>query len=379
MAGKNTKIRTSIYQKFRGADFSTDPALVDKTRSPFCTNMVSDGGGMPEKRCGWRSLAQFGGRINGLFCAVYKGESIFYVHSGSCLYLWNRESGEARLIMENLRDGKSRGRGLGGKFWIATGGEFLCCEGEKVSFVRDTGYIPTTVITRRSDGGGSTYEAINLLSPFRRNGFQTDGEAKTFLLDSDCLDTECVLNEALNEGEQLCFADGDFFWCFSMPCDGAVGDIVKLDFENSAAIIGIAQAQMEKREAILGKDLLSAAELSPSSQVTAEVWGEPVESFAVNRAEGLVSFEEAPAAPGAGNADGLTVTFPKTVDGYAAIIDNCRIISAFGVGSSDRIVLSGNANYPARDWISAMGDPTYFPDLGYSVVGLEDVPIVGYC
>ena len=80
-----------------------------------------------------------------------------------------------------------------------------------------------------------------------------------------------------------------------------------------------------------------------------------------------------------GNADGLTVTFRKTVAGYADKIDNCRIISAFGVGSSDRIVLSGNSAYPARDWISAMGDPTYFPDLGYSVVGLEDVPIVGYC
>lgn len=379
MAGKNARIKTSVYQKFRGADFSTDPALVDKTRSPFCTNMVSDGGGMPEKRCDWRTLADFGERINGLFSAVYKGECVFYVHSGSCLYLWDRDSGEKSLLVENIRDGKSRGRSLGGKFWIVTGGEFLCCEGEKVSFAREMGYIPTTVITRQPEGGGATHEAINLLSPFRRNGFQTDGETKTFLLDSDCLDTEFVLNEAVGEDETLFFADGEVFWRFASPRAAEAGECVKLDFESSKAYVGAAEAIMEKASESAGKDISSIAELSPFSQVTAEVWGEAAEDFTVIRAEGTVTFAEAPAAPGMGNADGLTVTFPKTVAGYADMIDGCRIISAFGVGSSDRIVLSGNSGYPARDWISAMGDPTYFPDLGYSVVGLEDVPIVGYC
>ncbi|MBE7016644.1 MAG: hypothetical protein E7420_00600 [Ruminococcaceae bacterium] len=376
---KGKKIKTSVYQKFRGADFSTDPALVDKTRSPFCTNMVSDGGGMPEKRCGWRTLADFGERINGLFSAVYKGESIFYVHSGNTLYLWDRKSGEKRALAQNLCDSKSRGRSLGGKFWIVTGREFLCCEGEKVSFVRDMGYIPTTVITRQSDGGGAVHEAINLLSPYRRNGFQTDGETKTFLLDSDCIDTELVLSEAIGEGEILFFADGGLFWCFETPWGVKAGESIKLDFENAKVYAGDAEADMEKCSESRGRDILSAAEFSPFSQVTAEVWGELVEDFTVNRAEGTISFAEAPAAPGAGNADGLTVTFPKTVAGYADMADGCRIISTFGVGSSDRIVLSGNPSYPARDWISAMGDPTYFPDLGYSVVGLEDVPIVGYC
>ena len=116
---------------------------------------------------------------------------------------------------------------------------------------------------------------------------------------------------------------------------------------------------MEKTAGSAGIDLSAIAELSPFSQVTAEIWGETAEDFTVNRAEGTVSFAEAPAAPGVGNEDGLTVTFPKTVAGYADMADSCSIISTFGVGSSDRIVLSGNPSYPARDWISAMGDPTY--------------------
>ena len=55
MAGKSG-IRTTIYNRFRGVDFSTDPSLVDASRSPLCTNIVADSGGMPEKRCGWETL-----------------------------------------------------------------------------------------------------------------------------------------------------------------------------------------------------------------------------------------------------------------------------------------------------------------------------------
>ena len=52
------KMYQTRYARFRGVDFSTDPALVDPSRSPFAPNLVSDAGGMPEKRPGWRNLAQ---------------------------------------------------------------------------------------------------------------------------------------------------------------------------------------------------------------------------------------------------------------------------------------------------------------------------------
>ena len=41
-------INTTIYNRFRGVDFSTDPSLVDASRSPLCTNIVADSGGMPQ-------------------------------------------------------------------------------------------------------------------------------------------------------------------------------------------------------------------------------------------------------------------------------------------------------------------------------------------
>ncbi len=49
-------VRTAVYNSFRGVDFSVDPTLVDKTRSPWAPNMISDTGGMPEKRLGYRTV-----------------------------------------------------------------------------------------------------------------------------------------------------------------------------------------------------------------------------------------------------------------------------------------------------------------------------------
>lgn len=305
-------IRTTTYAKFKGADFSTDPALVDRARSPLCTNMISDGGGMPEKRCGWETLHTFAEndepvRINGLFSAVYEGAAYFYAHAGTKLYTWDMTDTAPTERLSGLHDGKSRGVSLGGSFWIVTGGEYIRCKGntaEKVSGA-DT-YVPTTVITREPTGGGTSYEALNLLGRFRKNAFQTDGESKTFQLD--------------------------------------------------------------------------ATELDETGDIQCWVWGEEVtEGWSADREAGTVTFETAPAAPEAGGADGLVVQFPKTVEGYSDMIDKCTIITTYGAGSSDRIVLSGNPDYPNRDWISGLNDPTYFPDLGYATVGIEGVAIKGYC
>ena len=70
-AGVN--IQKTIYAAFKGADFSTDPSLVDRSRSPVCTNIVADGGGMPQKRLGWRVLYTTEGTVYGLFSATFNG------------------------------------------------------------------------------------------------------------------------------------------------------------------------------------------------------------------------------------------------------------------------------------------------------------------
>ena len=296
-----TRIR---YAAFRGADFSTDPSLVESCRSPLCTNIVADGGGMPQKRLGYRTVQSLGDTVYGLFGAEFGGTVKRLVHAGTKLYVW-ADDGTPAVLLSGLPRRKSRAVFLAGKLWIVTGGGFYSYDGTEAKRVSASGaYVPTTTITRSPSGGGVSYEAVNLLTPYRKNAFQTDGKSVKFTLDG---------------------------------------------------------------------------EIDASGAVRAWVWGEEVMDFTLDRAAGTITFPSAPAAPDAGASDGLVVQFPHTVEGYADRIDKCTIITTYGVGSNDRVVLSGNPDCPNLDWTSGLYDPTYMPDLGYAAVGSEATPICGYC
>lgn len=297
-------ITRTRYAAFRGADFSTDPSLVESCRSPLCTNIVADGGAMPQKRLGYRTVQSLGDIVYGLFGAEFGGTVKRLVHAGTKLYAW-ADDGTPAVLLSGLPRRKSRAVFLAGKLWIVTGGGFYSYDGTEAKRVSASGaYIPTTTITRSPSGGGVSYEAVNLLTPYRKNAFQTDGKSVKFTLDG---------------------------------------------------------------------------EIDASGAVRAWVWGEEVTDFTLDRAAGTITFPSAPAAPDAGASDGLVVQFPHTVEGYADRIDKCTIITTYGVGSNDRVVLSGNPDCPNLDWTSGLYDPTYMPDLGYAAVGSEATPICGYC
>lgn len=297
-------ITRTRYAAFRGADFSTDPSLVESCRSPLCTNIVADGGGMPQKRLGYRTVQSLGDTVYGLFGAEFGGTVKRLVHAGTKLYAW-ADDGTPAVLLSGLPRRKSRAVFLAGKLWIVTGGGFYSYDGTEAKRVSASGaYVPTTTITRSPSGGGVSYEAVNLLTPYRKNAFQTDGKSVKFTLDG---------------------------------------------------------------------------EIDVSGAVRVWVWGEEVTDFTLDRAAGTITLPSAPAAPDAGASDGLVVQFPHTVEGYADRIDKCTIITTYGVGSNDRVVLSGNPDCPNLDWTSGLYDPTYMPDLGYAAVGSEATPICGYC
>ena len=297
-------ITRTRYAAFCGADFSTDPSLVESCRSPLCTNIVADGGGMPQKRLGYRTVQSLGDTVYGLFGAEFGGTVKRLAHAGTKLYVW-ADDGTPAVLLSGLPRRKSRAVFLAGKLWIVTGGGFYSYDGTEAKRVSASGaYVPTTTITRSPSGGGGSYEAVNLLTPYRKNAFQTDGKSVKFTLDG---------------------------------------------------------------------------EIDASGAVRAWVWGEEVTDFTLDRAAGTITLPSAPAAPDAGASDGLVVQFPHTVEGYADRIDKCTIITTYGVGSNDRVVLSGNPDCPNLDWTSGLYDPTYMPDLGYAAVGSEATPICGYC
>ena len=117
-------ITRTRYAAFRGADFSTDPSLVESCRSPLCTNIVADGGGMPQKRLGWRKLWQKDKPVYGLFAGRFDGAEKKLAHIGTALYAWDDETAPTE-ILTGLPERRSRAAYLAGKLWIVTGGRFL--------------------------------------------------------------------------------------------------------------------------------------------------------------------------------------------------------------------------------------------------------------
>ena len=298
-------IRTKKYERFRGVDFSTDPALVDDARSPWAPNMVADMGGMPEKRPGWRTVQTFDGRVNGLYDAVFDGVTHQLVHAGTKLYRWF-EGGETPsvLLAENLPDERSMAVYMGGKLWLFTGGGLYRYDGVSVRNAAEDAYAPLTVIARTPAGGGVSYEAANLLTGTQRVSFLADGSSTVY---------------------RLPYA---------------------------------------------GLDGVDAVEVNGASLTT---------GWAADLAAGTVTFSSAPAAPAAGAADNVTITFTKTVAGNAARIGKCRAAIVWGVGAaSDRIVATGNPDYPNYDFICGYADGGYWPDTNYAVIGTDETAILGY-
>lgn len=177
-------ITRTRYAAFRGADFSTDPSLVESCRSPLCTNIVADGGGMPQKRLGWRKLWQKDKPVYGLFAGRFDGAEKKLAHIGTALYAWDDETAPTE-ILTGLPERRSRAAYLAGKLWIVTGAGFYVYDGTAAHRASQNAYIPTTVITRSPTGGGQSYENVNMLTPYRKNAFQTDGTATDFQLDGD--------------------------------------------------------------------------------------------------------------------------------------------------------------------------------------------------
>ncbi len=223
-------LRTKKYERFRGVDFSTDPALVDDSHSPWAPNMIADRGGMPEKRPGWRTLERFDGRINGIFHVGFDGARHQLIHAGTKLYRRDETGGEPVLLAQDLPDERSAAVYMGGALWIFTGDGLYRYDGTSARNAAEDAYAPLTVIARTPAGGGVSYEAVNLLSPRQRVSFLADGTSTVYHLpytDLDSIDSVSVNGTRLYEGWTAYLVDGTvtFRTAPSAPAAGAEDNV----------------------------------------------------------------------------------------------------------------------------------------------------------
>jgi hypothetical protein len=181
------KLITRNYANFRGVDFTDEEVAL--TRSPDSLNMwknYSKLGKSVETRPSIELVESFDNTIFGLFFYKVGNTEMMLVHSGTTLY--KVVNGVREELYNGLNPKKSNAFIYNNIWYFKDGINYLEYNGETIGEV--VGYIPTTSIGRKPNGGGSIYEDVNMLTGIRKNTFLADGTSTEYYLDAQKIDTD---------------------------------------------------------------------------------------------------------------------------------------------------------------------------------------------
>lgn len=363
MMRANTKIALKARQQlqlsdFKGVDFSSSPLRVQPNRASGMSNFINEYG-VNRKRNGWNELFRIEvdstpQRINGIFHYVNRYRQEMLIHAGKRFYRIIENNGlytpqditlsstyeAAKCDINLLKDQRSQGFFNRGKMYIIGCGDYLVYgswnggetyELRRVVDNEDT-YIPTTTISIDDDSVAEDTRAnlddVNYLSSSRINQLVgTRSESATWTVDTGKIDVNTTVKIVLET------MNGETPITKNITNNGSDKTVL---YDGTTAVGTI---DFEK-----GKISLSIA-TTPQTE----------------------------------NRDNMFVTFKHRTEGYAERIMNCNFGILFGVnGNTDRLFLSGNADYPNIDFHSEMDDYTYFGDLNTASMGSDSVAINGY-
>lgn len=164
----------TYYDDLLGADFSCDSTECNAKRSPDLLNMISDNGGNPVKRLGWRQKYSLGEteKIIKLYIddkALYAitTAGVYRVINGTVTKLIDKTIERAEIVK------------FDGKVYVFANGIYEI--GNTFKDVLEEAYVPETIISRKPDGtGGSFLESVNLFTPKRKISFLGDSSSKQY-------------------------------------------------------------------------------------------------------------------------------------------------------------------------------------------------------
>ena len=307
------------YKRFRGVDYSTDETQIDDGRSPRAVNVIADEGGAPERRWGWRTVLNLGENrpVAGIFPyeATTEAGRTMIIHAGDTLY--------------------------------------------KVRLNLDT-YLPIA--------DSQVVIMTGLLSGGRSQGFYLNG--KLYILTG----REYIVYD----GKTAKTVGDDTAYC-------PLTSYLRKPTGGGEAYEKVNMLSKWRRNRFVGDGSsttfqLDVTGLDSGATPTAKYYitGESIPVSSYDAAKGTVTFKSAPKAPENAGTSNSEVKFAKTTSDREKIL-GCTIFAIYGLdGSGDRVFVSGNSKYANTEWFSGLTDPTYFPDINYSVVGSSDFPIMCY-
>lgn len=190
------------YEMLLGVDFQADQTQVDRRRSPDMVNMISDYGGNPIKRDGYRKVGykyESLLMIDGVMYGIYTTDSLFAVYELELDGYEFDEIGSPYTYLGNVGDVKEAFVYQKNIYTIATKA-LICFDTETHTFTlvgigsgmmsasavgssapvyEDN--IPDAVISLKPDGtGGSALDDKNIFSIYMRFSYQGDGVSASY-------------------------------------------------------------------------------------------------------------------------------------------------------------------------------------------------------
>lgn len=375
ISGKSPAISAVVYDRLKGVDYSTDPALIDSERSPYAPNLISGPGGFPEKRPGWRTILQLEEPIYGIHAAYKDGDKVYLIHAGKKLYEWSPDAQETgAVVYDDMRAGPSKSFVHKSRAFILDGRNYICvgddlADGEwGATLVYNIAKVPTVYINSSPFGlDGVPLEDPNLLNHTMTVSYVGEGE------------------ETEHKAPEL----------YKLPFRADDGEPVKVRVkdEDDPDRWREYEAFEESSSTILIERVFGTAsdkEGYPSydgmhfkATVNEEWKDDNPRGFVVDHRYGIVAFAVPPWDARDSGVDNVEITFypndSKFRDGgldnsSVRTIDHCDTFTIY----ENRVWATGNKNLPGYDWHSGVDDPTYFPQTGYAKVGEDNTRIMGY-
>lgn len=191
------------YTNLKGCDFSKDITQVDRWHSPDCLNMISDEGGDPVKRLGWRKMLE-GESIIDFVLRQEKGLSYAYVLTELALKKIKLDDMTSTTVLNTPVTDKpfaqfSKFVQFKGDMLLFTEVNGSKCvydipasgtaktlkigDGAHLSTELENVKIPEVVIQRQPDGtGGLQFDDVSLMTRFRTFSFCGDATTRDYYL-----------------------------------------------------------------------------------------------------------------------------------------------------------------------------------------------------
>jgi hypothetical protein len=308
------KLSTITYQDLKGADFSQDQSLVKRDRSPDLLNMVSDQGGLPVKRRGWEVL-------NSTYSDPIHNIWTFVIH------------GRRRCV-------------------VAIGDKLM-------EYNLATNQYGSTSIT---------------VSAGKKAAFfmQTVQHKGLYVLAGDKF-IECTANT--NEAPLT----------FSEVKPKAPLILIARDPVSGGGVVyePINKLTRERQEMFLNKDSSKTFLVSATVDTTKPRKFEYKDSngnwqTASETVAGATFTVTETYTPPVVGEDNIRITYFATGENSAADVSGCTAVTHYSQSALDQVFITGNPDQPQYAYYSELGDPTYFPDLNYLLIGSGGTKIMGF-